>query len=101
MRASLGRYAVRIDRAVFELGSADGPRGGEGVRCRIDVRLAPTQVHSESTEASVAVALDIALARAARSIARALELGWGAGGRAAPVGFSDGVVRNFLIVDKT
>lgn len=69
---ALGRFGDRIDRVVGHLWD-EGRRGAPDRRCRIEVHLRPRPIQVEESNAEFLVALRRAAARAARSVARALE----------------------------
>ena len=46
----LARFDERIERAQLELVSAEGPRGGQHVLCRVEIRMRPRRVSAECTD---------------------------------------------------
>jgi len=70
----LARYGERIDR--LRVGVV-GPRGDGYTQLAIEVRMKPRLVRAEHADTNVFVALEHAVQRAARSVARAIERdGW-------------------------
>ena len=72
---ALGRFGDRVGRVVVRFSDINGHRGGVDKRCQINVDLLPARtVRAEDTDADLFAAVDRAADRAARSIARAIEL---------------------------
>jgi ribosomal subunit interface protein len=70
---SLNHGDAHIGRVVVRLSDINGPRGGEDKRCHIEVRLKGLpEVVIEDTQADLYVAIDRAVERAGRTLARRL-----------------------------
>lgn len=72
--ARLGKYTSHIERVTARFVDINGPRGGVDKTCRL--RITSPELGAlviESAAADVGVALDEAAARAARTVARALQ----------------------------
>ena len=70
---ALGRFADRIGRVIVRFSQADGHATGADTRCQIEVALRPRSVDVEDTDADLFAAVNHAVDRASRSVARALE----------------------------
>lgn len=80
----LGRFAPRVGKVRVRLEDVNGPRGGEDIRCQVDVRLLDGgRLLAEDLDADVRNAVDRAVDKASRAVARQLERE--RGGRALPV----------------
>ncbi len=69
---ALGRFEDRIGRVVLRLLDVNGPRGGEDMCCQVDLTVRGRSLRIESTDSHLYAAVDGALARASRSVAREL-----------------------------
>jgi ribosome-associated translation inhibitor RaiA len=73
LRFAFAANGHRLRRVAVWLADANGPRGGEDKRCRIQVIVPGMRpVVVEDTEADLYVAIDRAVARAGRTVARRL-----------------------------
>jgi len=73
LRFAFGRFAARVDEVIVRLTDVNGPRGGDGMRCRVEARLRGlAAVVVEDRASNLRHAIDLALARAGRSVAREL-----------------------------
>ena len=73
LRFAFGAARPEVGRISMCLSDDNGPRGGEGMRCRIHVAVAgAAAVVIEDTEADLYVAIDRAADRAGRTVARRL-----------------------------
>lgn len=74
VRLGFTRFATEVRQISVSVGDQNGPRGGVDQRCvvRVDLR-GLSEVVVEETHESVEQALGIAVARASRSVSRALE----------------------------
>lgn len=71
---SLDRFRDRVGRVTVNLMDVNGPRGGEDKACRIEARLRPTgAVFADGFATDLLAAVDLAAARAAATVARALK----------------------------
>jgi putative sigma-54 modulation protein len=74
---ALGRFGDRIDLVHVRLSDISGHRGGPDWRCQLDVDLRALGVGAairvDDSDADLLTAVDAAVARASRSIARAVE----------------------------
>jgi len=74
MRAALTRFEGRVQRISMWLSDINGPRGGEDTHCRLQIVLAgDTDVVIEETQADLHVAINRAVERAGRAMARKLD----------------------------
>ena len=74
LRFALSWASQGVRKVVVRLLDINGPRGGEDKRCRIQIAFPGAQhVVIEDTEADLYVAIDRAVDRAERSVARRLE----------------------------
>ncbi len=70
---SLSHGDAHIGRVIVRLSDINGPRGGEDKRCHVEVRLKGLpEVVIEDTQADLYVAIDRAVERAGRTLARRL-----------------------------
>lgn len=70
---ALNHGDAAITRVIVRLSDINGPRGGDDKRCLVEVRLkAAAAVVIEDTEADLYVAIDRAVDRAGRTLARRL-----------------------------
>ena len=70
----LRRFSVRIPHATVQLSDVNGPRGGTDKRCQVELHTdkgGPVVIHSVAEQWRTA--LDNALSRAARLLARRFE----------------------------
>jgi len=72
---ALGRFGERIGCVTVRLSDAGGQPSGAAQCCRIEVGLGPRSERAEDTDADRFAAVDHAIDRVSRSVARALELG--------------------------
>jgi len=71
---SLDRFRHHIRRVRAKLWDDNGPRGGADKRCRLTLDLSRgPQLHVEAGDRDPRVAVDLALDRASRSLARSVE----------------------------
>ena len=69
----LSRFQPLVRKIEVHLSDVNGPRGGQDKRCQVRVRLAAhADVVVEDTEADLYYAVDRALGRSARAVARRL-----------------------------
>ncbi len=74
LRFALGWADDRLRQISVRLSDENGPRGGEDKRCRIQLTFpGAASVVIDDTEADLYVAIDRAVDRAGRSVARRLE----------------------------
>jgi putative sigma-54 modulation protein len=73
LRFALGRFADRIGRVKVRFSSVSGRLRGGSKRCQIHVGLRPIDVQVEDTNTDAFAAVDHAVDRVSRSVARALE----------------------------
>jgi ribosomal subunit interface protein len=71
---ALDRHADRISRVRVHLGDVNGPRGGADKSCRVEVRMrGGRSVRVSVVDADAYAAMNAAVHRVARAVARALE----------------------------
>ncbi len=68
-----GRYASDLKSVTLRLTKVIAPDGSPSKRCQVAVSITPKRVLAEHVDASLAVALERASNKAARSIARVLQ----------------------------
>lgn len=74
----LSRFDGEVRSVVVRIGDVNGPKGGADKRCRVLVRgRGPGRVTAEELSADPYSAVDLALERTARAVARDLERGHG------------------------
>jgi putative sigma-54 modulation protein len=74
VRFGLGRFAPRLGKVRVRLEDVNGPRGGEDIRCQVDVRMVDGgRLLAEDLDADVRNAVDRAVDKASRAVARQLE----------------------------
>lgn len=74
VRLGFTRFATEVRQIAVSVGDQNGPRGGLDQRCVVRVELRGlAEIVIEETHESVEQALGIAVARASRSVSRALE----------------------------
>ena len=74
MRSALTRFEGHVQRISMWLSDINGPRGGEDKHCRLQIVLAgDTDVVIEETQADLHVAINRAVERAGRAMARKLD----------------------------
>jgi len=74
VRFGLGRFAPRLDKVRVRLEDVNGPRGGVDICCQVDVRLTGGgRLLAEDLDEDVRCALDRAVDKASRAVARQLE----------------------------
>jgi putative sigma-54 modulation protein len=72
---ALARFADRIGRVIVRFSRADDDASGGHKRCQIEVGLRPRSLDVEDTDVDLFAAVNHAIDRASRSVARALEQG--------------------------
>jgi hypothetical protein len=72
---ALGRFSSRVRSVVVRIVDLNGPRGGVDKRCRATIHLQSSnrEIVVEDVDADAAIAVDRAAARAARTVARAMD----------------------------
>lgn len=70
---ALGRFGAEIGRVVVSFADTDGTEGAATKMCHVTLAL-PRSLHITEADADVFAAVDRAADRAARSVARRLEL---------------------------
>jgi len=74
IRSALTRFEGHIQRISMWLSDINGPKGGRDKHCRLQIVLAGnTEVVIEDTQADLHVAINRAVERAGRSVARKLD----------------------------
>jgi len=74
IRSALTRFEGRVQRISMWLSDINGPRGGKDKHCRLQVVLAGgADVVVDETQADMHVAINRAVERAGRSMARKLD----------------------------
>lgn len=74
LRAALGWASSDVHKVTVRMSDINGPRGGQGNLCHIQVALRGTpNVVIEDTESDLYLAIDRAVDRAGRSVARRME----------------------------
>ena len=74
LRFCLGRFETRIRRVSVRIFDINGPRGGADKRCRVTVRLIPSDVIVvQEVNADLFAAIDRAAERAGQTLARKLH----------------------------
>jgi ribosomal subunit interface protein len=77
LELALARFEDRIGSVIVRFSQADGDESSGHKRCRIEVGLRPRRLDVEDADVDVFAAVNHASARAARSLARALDPGRG------------------------
>jgi ribosome-associated translation inhibitor RaiA len=73
LRFAFGATQAGLERIAIRLTDVNGPRGGEDKRCRIQVSIrGASAVSIEDTESDLYVAIERAVDRAGRTVARRL-----------------------------
>jgi ribosomal subunit interface protein len=72
---ALARFADQIGRVMVRFSNADGDADGAHKRCRIEVGLRPRCLGVEDIDVDLLAAVNHAIDRASRSVARTLEQG--------------------------
>lgn len=72
---ALGRFGSRVESLTVRLLDLNGPKGGIDKQCLVAVRLSRPRrlIVIEDTDVDAVVAIDRAVGRAARSVARAIQ----------------------------
>ena len=70
---ALGRFGDQIGRVRVRFSEAEARSGAGHKRCRIQIGLRPRKVDVEDSDADLFAAVNNAVDRASRSVARALE----------------------------
>lgn len=74
IRSALTRFEGRVQRISMWLSDINGPKGGKDKHCRLQIVLAgDTDVVVDETQADMHVAINRAVERAGRSMARKLD----------------------------
>ena len=74
IRFALGKFAGRIERVHVRLADENGHKGGVGKMCRIRVRMVGFEsVAVQQIDADIRTAIDCALDRAGRTVARRID----------------------------
>jgi putative sigma-54 modulation protein len=74
IRFALGRFGAEVSSVLVRLDDINGPRGGVDKRCHVVIAGARIGgVTIDALDADMIVAVELALARAARSVRRSLE----------------------------
>jgi hypothetical protein len=71
---ALDRFASRVRRVLVKIHSGGLPTAPEHILCRVDVDARPMKVRIDELDSDLSAAVTRAAHRAARTIARALEL---------------------------
>ena len=74
VRFAMGRFVARIHRVAVMFEDINGPRGGNGQRCRVLITLVPEgNVVIDDVDSTIEAVTARAVDRAARAVVRELE----------------------------